>query len=169
MVMTLRVLLPILCLATVIFIFSNSLQTATNSSKQSSTVVAAIQDVASVIAPDSKIATATGEAYDKLHNFVRKLAHFSEFALLGALLCWTYFSYSDEKRGLYIPALVFVCIPCIDEGLQLFVQGRGASATDVLLDCFGGACGFLFAFLVALGIQRILKRKNNKNDSENTD
>ncbi len=155
----LRILLPLLCLATIAFIFSNSLQTATESSKQSGSVVEVVQDVAEVVAPESQIAKGEVSALETLHRVIRKMAHFLEFALLGALFCWTYFVYEEKPARLYIPALAVVPVPCIDESIQLFVQGRGAAFTDVLIDLSGATCGFLFAFGVAMLIFKIMKSR----------
>ena len=163
-ILVLRVIFLLFSIATVCFIFSNSLKERAESSAQSSQVVDLIQDVASAIAPDSPIATATGEDYDNLHAIVRKLAHFSEFALLGASLCGTYFTFSDRKKGLFFPLVGVGAIACIDECLQLFVQGRGASVADVALDTFGGGCGILFALLLYILIRKILRTRSVKNN-----
>lgn len=93
----LRILLPIVCVALLAFIFGNSLKTGEQSSKQSSTVVNAVQTVAGWIAPDSALATATGAAYDHLHAWVRVIAHFLEFGALGAAMTWCCLSYSLKK------------------------------------------------------------------------
>lgn len=159
----LRILLPILCLVVMGFIFSNSLQSGASSSAQSSAVTDAVQDVAGVIAPDSEIANATGEAYDKLHADIRTLAHFAEFALLGALLCWTYRAYTDKKKFLYAPASIIVLVPIIDEFLQTFSQARGAEWKDVLMDTCGGVSGFVLAALtLVLGVHIYRKRLQKK-------
>ena len=94
----LRIVLTIACVVTIGFIFSNSLKTAEQSSAQSSTVVETIQKVAQVIAPESKIATATGEEYEALHELIRAWAHFAEFFLLGVLFGWCYCSYTLQKK-----------------------------------------------------------------------
>lgn len=159
----LKIVLPILCLLTLGFIFGNSLQTSEQSAAQSSTVVDAVQDVASVIAPDSAIANATGEEYDKLHSIVRNMAHYLEFALLGALFCWTYYVFKPTKKYLYIPLIAFLIVPLLDESLQSFVSGRGSEWKDVGLDTLGGICGFAFALFVIWLVLRILRGKKQKN------
>ena len=63
------------------------MQEGEQSAEKSSEVVKAVQKVAAFFDPNSAIATATGEAYDRLHAAVRNWAHFAEFALLGGLLC----------------------------------------------------------------------------------
>ena len=159
----LRIVLPVLCLAVMVFIFSNSLQSGESSSAQSSAVTDAVQEVISVIAPESEIANATGEAYDKLHADIRNLAHFAEFALLGALLCWTYRAYTAKKKFLYIPAVFVILVPIIDERLQTFSTSRAAEWKDVWTDICGGFVGFAFAaFTVWLGVALYRKRTEKR-------
>ena len=146
------------------FIFSNSLKTGGESSAQSSVVVAMVQDMAAVLAPWSGIAEATGEEYERLHATVRTLAHFSEFALFGALLCWCTLSYTRKKPYQLLPFVGICVVPLVDESIQLFTAGRGAEWTDVLVDIAGGICGMAFAlacFALGAYIYYKKKRKNN--------
>ena len=155
-----RVVTTLACALMLIFIFSNSLRTAEASSAQSSAVVDTIQDVASVVAPESSIATATGEAYDKLHADVRTLAHFLEFMLLGALFFWCWYSYTDKKIWLLAPAAGAILTPMLDELLQTLSSGRAAEWFDVAVDVFGGVCGGVFALCtLTLGIHIYRKHK----------
>ena len=140
-----RIVTTVACVLMLVFIFSNSLQTGEDSTAQSSAVVDTIQDVASVVAPESSIATATGEDYDKLHADVRVLAHFSEFMLLGALFVWCWYSYTDKKIWLIAPAAGVVLTPMIDELLQTLSSGRAAEWMDVAVDTLGGFVGGIFA------------------------
>ena len=157
-----RIVTTVACALMLIFIFSNSLQPAEQSSTQSSAVVDTVQKVASVIAPQSPIATATGEAYDKLHADVRMLAHCLEFAALGALFFWCWFSYTDDKGLLIVPATGIIITPMIDELLQVLSSGRAAEWLDVGLDVFGGVCGGLFALCtLALGVY-VYRKKQKK-------
>ena len=157
----LRLLLTALCLAVIGYIFSNSLQTGEESSQKSNQVVQTVQKVIAYVAPQSSIATATGDAYDKLHEIIRKMAHFSEFAILGAVLIWCYFSYTLRKKYIYIPVAIMCVVPIMDECLQLLVAGRGAEVGDVLLDILGCTVGGAFA-LLALGIALWLNAKSRR-------
>ena len=56
-----RVLLTLACVLLLAFIFGNSLTEGDDSSKQSAGVVKAVQKIVGVFAPNSWIATATGE------------------------------------------------------------------------------------------------------------
>lgn len=158
----LRITLTVACVAMLAFIFSNSVQTGEQSGATSSAVTDAVQDAASVIAPESPIAKAEGEDYDKLHAAIRTLAHFGEFALLGALLCWCVQSYTDKKIYLIFPVCGVFLIPLTDEFIQMFSAGRGAEIKDVLVDTSGGALGILAAIAcVILGkyIYRMIRAR----------
>ena len=160
-IVALRVVLTLLCAAVFAWIFSNSLKSGESSSKQSQTVVDSIQNAAGVIAPDSNIANATGKDYEKLHMDIRTLAHFSEFALLGALLIWCYFSYTRAKGFLVIPLGLATLTPFVDEFLQTFSGGRAAEIADVAVDMLGLGVGIALAFL-SLGIGIWLYRRKKK-------
>lgn len=160
----LKILLPIACLLWLAFIFSNSLKTGEASSAQSSTVVDSIQSVAKVVAPNSWVANATGEEYEKLQGGVRISAHFIQFAVLGALLCWCYFAYTSRVAYIYLPLVGVMLVPFIDECLQGYVEGRAGELADILTDLTGGVCGFFLAAIsVAIGaIIYLHKRKKSK-------
>ncbi len=165
-VLVLRIVFTLLCVATLIWIFSNSLRTAEESSEQSAGVVEIVQEVARVIAPDSAIANATGEDYDALHSVIRTVAHFLEFAWLGFLLicCWR--SYTDKKIWAVLPAALVVIVPVLDEVLQSFTGGRAAEWKDIAVDIAGGVVGGGVAILAAWLLLSIL-RKREKRRAEN--
>lgn len=78
---------------------------------------------------------------------VRKIAHFSEFAILGIL---AYLVYNDEPgRNDYILPLVFSSLYAIsDEIHQYFVPGRACTLVDVLIDTIGAFIGIMFIHLI---------------------
>ena len=74
---------------------------------------------------------------DKIHPFIRKLAHFSEFFILSILVLLmlkeTNLNYN------YIFTIMFcLFIAILDETHQLFVDGRSGQLLDVLIDTSGG-------------------------------
>ncbi len=150
-IVLLRVILTLACIGTLIFIFSNSVANGEQSSSSSSKVTNAVQNVAQVVAPNSFVATAKGEDYKILVGWVRTFAHFAEFALLGALLIWCYFSYTKNKAGVVVPFLLIGYVPLVDETIQLFSGGRAGQISDLIIDTLGGLAGAGFAFLV-LGV-----------------
>ena len=124
------------------FIFGNSMQTGTESGEMSGSVTDLINAVLGVIHPSFHVS----------HLFVRKSAHFAEFALLATILCFSVRSVTRKKQ--YNILWVFaafagaVVTAAIDETIQLFVDGRGGSAVDVLIDSSGAACATLVFFII---------------------
>ena len=156
---TVRILLSIACAFAVGFILYNSIQTAVESARQSSKAVEVVQKVVATVAPNSPIVTATGDAYDRLHAVVRTLAHFSEYALLGALGAWCYRSYTDKKIWLLAPCVGVAILAVADECLQTLADGRGAQFVDVMVDICGGAMGVAFALLTVWAVCKMIQKK----------
>ena len=69
-------------------------------------------------------------------HLIRKLAHFTEFAALGATLGWIF---GMLNKGKIRPFVYGVLAASMDETIQHFVPDRGPSGKDVLLD----SCGVL--------------------------
>lgn len=85
------------------------------------------------------------------HGFIRKFAHFAEYAVL-AFFAFRAFSFSPQKilQKFWFPLsllLVFV-IASLDEFNQSFLSTRTSSFQDVLLDTFGGFTVLCLIFLV---------------------
>lgn len=98
-----------------------------------------------------------GIASGWLTNFVvRKAAHFSEYAVLGAVMAKAIDPMRTFDRArLFALCLTLVLVPSIDETIQLFVPGRSGMVTDVLLDCSGAA----FGALLSASIGRALRHR----------
>lgn len=96
--------------------------------------------------------TSTGQ---EGHGILRKLAHFTEFAGLGACLGWLYAMLG--KKPWCSLGCAFAAA-CIDETIQYFVPDRGPAVADVLLDTAGGAAGIGILLLVYI----ICKKHNKK-------
>ena len=154
-----------------VFIFGNSLQTGAQSSATSSRVVNMIQGILKRIAPHSKIATATGEDYLRLHESIRILAHFAEFAVLGGLGAGCCLVYNAPKKYQYLGVAGTLFVPVIDEILQYFTAGRAAQFSDVCMDVFGVIAGFSCVIALYYFIRKRIERKNQtlKKETENVD
>ena len=88
---------------------------------------------------------------EKAGHIVRKLAHFSEFALLSMLL--TGYFYLRRSDGRPLPALPLgwgaaTLYACTDELHQMFVADRGPSVVDVCID----SSGALFGAALVVGV-----------------
>ncbi len=87
------------------------------------------------------------------HFWVRKLAHFTEFAVLGvfSVLLWGCYEYSRRERAAFCVA-TGLFVPLVDETIQIF-SGRGPSLRDVWIDvggfCFGCLCVMFLTCLFA--------------------
>ncbi len=160
----LRVATTLLCVGMLVWIFSNSLKTGEASAKQSDRAVQIVQDVVSVIAPNSPIVTATGEDYVRLHKIVRLLAHFAEFALLGALIVWCWRTYTRKKVWFLLPVVLVCVLPIVDECLQSFTAGRAMEIKDVFIDIAGGIVGGLFALCTLWLAFAILKKSRKRRE-----
>ena len=78
------------------------------------------------------------------HTFMRKAAHFSEFALLGLL----YGGRHRLTKGETPPHLMLfgLTVACIDETIQIFTPARASSLIDVWIDASGFALGLVVIY-----------------------
>ncbi len=93
---------------------------------------------------------------DSGHGLLRKLAHLTEFACLGALFTWLFSM--THKPVIFTIACGF-SVAAIDESIQRLVPGRGPSVRDVLIDTAGVLLGMV---ILVFGYKFIKKRKNIK-------
>ena len=139
-----RILVLLLC-----FVWGNSLLPGSVSGAFSDWV----RDILAVLLPGEVPGVTTGG------GLLRKIAHFTEFAALGATLCWR--SGMLEKRK-WMALVSGFGTACLDEIIQLFVPDRGPSLRDVAIDTCGVAAGMALLLLVH-GITNTIKlSKENK-------
>ncbi|MEI6053574.1 MAG: VanZ family protein [Opitutaceae bacterium] len=102
----------------------------------------------------------SSELIDTIHHLFRKCGHLTEFAVL-ALLLWRAIRQPQtgdrrpwrwDEAGLAL-AIVFL-YAASDEFHQIFVAGRSALVSDVIIDTSGGAAGLLLLWLTG----KIFKR-----------
>jgi VanZ family protein len=74
-------------------------------------------------------------------EIVSKLAHVTEYAILG----WLIQRAHGDRRAWWQSLLVAVAYAATDEFHQSFVPGRHARVTDVLIDAAGVATGLFLA------------------------
>ena len=136
-----RILFTVLTLFLIVFIFSNSIQTADDSSASSGRVVDFL----------NSICGALGMKFTFTQEIVRPLAHFCEFGLLGVLSLLTALSYFGVKAKSFIySAVSFSVVAITDEIIQLFSDGRAFQLSDMGIDISGGILGAVTVFLFAL-------------------
>ena len=85
--------------------------------------------------------------YDNNIFIIRKVAHLTEYAVLGFLLLNLFYKKITYKEIL-ICILIATLYACSDEIHQLFVEGRTAKLLDVLIDTIGASIGSIFYYLI---------------------
>lgn len=129
------------------FIWSNSLQPGTDSGSLSKNITQMILDVLSYINVSFD--------FDAFHHFIRKLAHFSEYAILGNLVILALHR-EPLLKNIQLNYVLFLILPAsIDESIQHFIPGRYGAITDVLIDM----SGFLFGSLLVYVIVKLINSK----------
>lgn len=91
------------------------------------------------------------------HVFLRKTAHFSEYALLGAV-SFCAFSFTLKRKSFLWSWILSTAYAVTDEIHQLFIPGRACRVFDVFIDSSGAASGIAFAALVFFILNLIYKR-----------
>lgn len=120
------------------FIFNNSITPAIESSKQSGRVLGMVLATFRLLGLDSAMVT---------EHIIRKMAHFTEYFLMGVLLWNCLRSYMlTGKLWLVLQLWLITVIPLTDETIQLFSEGRAGMISDVWLDVSGAALGSLGMF-----------------------
>lgn len=92
---------------------------------------------------------------------IRKLAHFTEFFILGIFLsvsirkCFAKWPIPVHFCAMLTGLLAAIC----DESIQAFVPGRSPQLTDVMIDFAGVFCSILILMLVKYTSHFFTKRK----------
>lgn len=155
----------ILLVFLLVFIFVNSAQAASDSSGYSKLVTERLIKLF-VRDFDSLSQSERNGLVDRFEHGVRKLAHFCEYAALGFVLTLCLFELSKlggRARLIILCSIAICCVYAItDEVHQLFVPGRTARVTDVLIDTAGAALGSLIAAWIHITLRKIRDKKRNR-------
>ena len=81
----------------------------------------------------------------EINHIIRKLAHFTEYAILTTLGYWGWAKGVGKapQVALRITLAASILFAISDEFHQRFVPGRTSMLTDVFIDCFGAAVAAL--------------------------
>ena len=131
---------PALVWAVVISTFSTGLFTSENTSR-------IIVPILHWLFPHAAMQT-----LDWIHHIIRKSAHFIEYFILSLLILRGIRGGRREThlRWAVIAVIIVAAYASLDEIHQIFVPGRTAAVTDVLLDTSGGITAQIVAALFAL-------------------
>ena len=154
----LTVAVTVLTVLQLVFIFSQSLLDAPASSEESGFVL-------KIVTPVLEIFVGKGNVTEAI---VRKTAHFTEFAVLGALTAWLSYLLG-KRRPLHYVFTLLCCLAAAvtDESIQLLVSGRSGEVRDVLIDFSGAAAGTAVIMIIILIINRIKGQTTNEKSSDN--
>ncbi|HHV45661.1 MAG TPA: VanZ family protein [Tissierellia bacterium] len=103
----------------------------------------------------NRVVEEKGFDLDRLNNTVRTHAHFLSYLVLGILTLNLLGVMGISKYRVLISLLICVVYAITDEFHQIFVPGRGAQISDILVDSFGALVGIGIMFLgrKAIGVK----------------
>lgn len=124
-----------------LLIFIMSSCDATESTNQSNFIVNIITDIFKI------------ENIELLSFIIRKLAHFTEYLILGFLTI-NMLNKNDISKKYLLSILICIIYATSDEIHQIFVPGRACQIRDILIDSIGSITG---VYLYKLINAKILK------------
>ena len=139
-----RRILIILVVATLMFIWTQSAMDPEKSSEESGFVMR-------IVAPVLELFLGKGNVTE---HFVRKLAHFTEYAILGAEIILLMFDIRGSgAKTVALSGNFSLTAAVVDETIQIF-SGRGSSLKDVWLDFAGAMFGIAISFFLKYRIMK---------------
>lgn len=139
-------LLLLITWMTIIYFFSS--QPADDSLNESNSLLEAIAYVFNISDVDVFVA--------RFGPFIRNLAHFGEFFLLGLIMYINVIEYTN-RNVLLLTIIVCALYAASDEVHQLFVDGRVGTFSDVVIDSLGATCSTFLSYLIQ---KYVAKRKS---------
>ena len=146
-----KIFLLVAILATLVFIFVQSMLPPETSDAESNAVGEIIEEIISSDTP----------AGSYIQTNLRKIAHFVEFALLGAELALYLVLFTKRKLLFLISYPVALITALFDESIQMF-SDRGPAIFDVWIDFFGFFVTSSIVYAVFFVTSYFLKRRTLK-------
>ena len=131
----------ILVILWMILIFIMSSFDANNSSNQSNFIVDIVVNIFKI------------DNIELLSLIIRKLAHFTEYFILGILVI-NMFNKNNISNKYLISIILCIIYACTDEIHQFFVPGRSCQVTDVIIDSMGSIMGVYLYKLINKGYKK---------------
>jgi VanZ family protein len=141
-----KTILMILVSLWTLFIFAQSLLPGEVSSNQSGFIVDILYPLIQKMGINMNV--------DTFSFWIRKLAHFTEYFILGVLLFMTYRHRFQTKMLILIIFLQGFLTASIDETIQLFTPNRSGEIRDVLIDVFGVMNATMVSLIITLPFDR---------------
>lgn len=155
--------LPAVLWMAVIFSMSNETgsQSSSVSLKVTQTMVRAIESIRGGSSEDSE------NLVRKLHPYVRKAAHMTEYAVLFVLLFLSFIFSTVATRSAAVSIVISFLYACSDEIHQTFVSNRAGQMTDVCIDMTGVLAAVAIVLFIYSGWQ--IRRERKKAFQKRTD
>lgn len=131
----------ILVILWIILIFIMSSFDANSSSNQSNFIVDIVVNILKI------------DNIELLSLIIRKLAHFTEYFILGILVI-NMFNRNNISNKYLISIILCIIYACTDEIHQFFVPGRSCQVTDVIIDSMGSIMGVYLYKLINKGYKK---------------
>ena len=125
-----------------LLIFTMSSFDATESANQSNFIVDIIANIFKI------------ENIELLSFIIRKLAHFTEYLILGLLVA-NMFTKNNINNLYLISIILCIIYATSDEIHQIFVPGRACQLRDILIDSIGS--------IIGIYLYKLINEKNSKN------
>ena len=94
------------------------------------------------------------ENIELLSFIIRKLAHFTEYLILGLLVA-NMFTKNNINNLYLISIILCIIYATSDEIHQIFVPGRACQLRDILIDSIGS--------IIGIYLYKLINEKNSKN------
>lgn len=148
-----KVIFTLCLMGTLVFIFYNSSKIGAISGGKSQAVMDFVNGILAKL----------GIGYRFSHYAIRKLAHFTEYAMLGFWLMLTLRIYTRRILSFIAwPLFLGLLTAVMDEFYQLFIPDRSGQVKDIVIDFAGVTAGLLaglFALLLFSAIWEALHGK----------
>ena len=95
--------------------------------------------------------------FELTEDFVRTMAHFSEFACLSFFMNNLFVSYKEKLTPVFACALSFF-YAITDEIHQIFVPGRACQFLDMMVDLAGILSGFIVYAVIYTLVRKTVKK-----------
>lgn len=105
-----------------------------------------------------------GISEELFEEILRKIAHFTEFSIIGAMLTSCAYAFDRIKPHRFYSQILFVGLltAVIDETIQLSSEGRAGMVTDVLIDF----SGVIFGGAVMLAVYAVYRKMRKIRETE---